>query len=117
MLLGDNILCPQYEVLYERPRQRRWAICVFVINEGEKIRKQLKAMAAYNDVVDVIVADGGSTDGSLDAALLQEIGGKALLVKRGPGKLSAQMRMAFDYILEQGYEGVIVIDGNGKDGL
>jgi glycosyltransferase involved in cell wall biosynthesis len=117
MLLGDNILCPQYEVLYERPRQRRWAICVFVINEGEKIRKQLKAMAAYNDVVDVIVADGGSTDGSLDAALLQEIGGKALLVKRGPGKLSAQMRMAFDYILEQGYEGVIVNHGNGKDGL
>jgi len=114
---GDDVACPRYEVIYERPRQRRWAICVFVINEGEKIRKQLKAMAAYNDIVDVIVADGGRTDGSLDAALLQEIGGKALLVKRGPGKLSAQMRMAFDYGLSEGYEAIIVIDGNGKDGL
>lgn len=114
---GDDVGCPRYEVVYERPRQRRWAICVFVINEGEKIRKQLRAMAAYNDVVDVIVADGGSTDGSLDSALMQETGGKALLVKRGPGKLSAQMRMAFDCCLTESYEGVIVIDGNGKDGL
>lgn len=117
MLYGDDIRCPRYEVVYERERAKRWAICIFVINEGEKIRKQLRVMQEYAELVDVIVADGGSTDGSLDAALMQEVGAKALLVKRGPGKLSAQMRMAFDYVLAQGYEGVAVIDGNGKDGL
>lgn len=117
MFHGDNIRCPQYEVVHERPREKRWAICVFVINEGEKIRKQLRSMQQFASIVDVIVADGGSTDGSLDPAFMQEVGAKALLVKRGSGKLSAQMRMAFDYILAQGYEGVIVIDGNGKDGL
>jgi dolichol-phosphate mannosyltransferase len=116
-LLGDNIHCPQYEVVYERVREKRWAICVFVINEGEKIRKQLRAMQEYSPLVDVIVADGGSSDGSLDEVLMKEVGAKALLVKRGAGKLSAQMRMAFDYVLGEGYEGVIVIDGNGKDGL
>ena len=114
---GDDVVCPRYEVVYERPRQHRWAICVFVINEGEKIRKQLRAMAEYHDQVDVIVADGGSSDGSLDADLMRETGSKALLVKRGAGKLSAQMRMAFEYGLSEGYEGIIVIDGNGKDGL
>lgn len=114
---GDDIACPRYEVVYERPRLRKWAICVFVINEGEKIRKQLNSMAAYNNLVDIIVADGGSTDGSLDSELLRETGGKALLVKSGVGKLSAQMRMAFDYGLSEGYEAIIVIDGNGKDGL
>lgn len=114
---GDDVACPKYEVVFERVRLKRWAICVFVINEGEKIRKQLRAMEAYKTMLDVIVADGGSTDGSLDEVLLQEVGARALLVKRGVGKLSAQMRMAFNYCLAEGYEGVIVIDGNGKDGL
>jgi len=114
---GDDFGAPRYEVVWERPREKRWAICVFVINEGEKIRKQVKAMSAYAGIIDIIVADGGSTDGSLDGALMADAGAKALLVKRGPGKLSAQMRMAFDYCLSEGYEGVVVIDGNGKDGL
>src|SRR5205085_2045260 len=40
---------------------------------------------------------------------------RALLVKRGPGKLSAQMRMAIAFALAEAYDGLIVIDGNGKD--
>ncbi|MES2659826.1 MAG: glycosyltransferase family 2 protein [Verrucomicrobiota bacterium] len=116
-LRGDDLRFPAYRVEWQRPREKRWAICVFVINEGEKIRKQLRAMLSHAGLVDLIVADGGSTDGSLDAALMEELNIKALLVKTGPGKLSSQMRMAFDYCMDEGYEGVIVIDGNGKDGL
>lgn len=108
---------PAYRVDWQAPRARRWAICVFVINEGEKIRKQLRAMKTYGDRIDLIVADGGSSDGSLDPELMRECGAVALLVKTGPGKLSAQMRMAFDHCLKSGYDGVVVIDGNGKDGL
>ena len=111
-LRGDDLASPRYEVIWDRPRAKRWAICVFVINEGEKIRKQLAAMSAHASIVDVIVADGGSSDGSLDGALIESTGAKALLVKRGPGKLSAQMRMAFHYCLSEGYDGVVVIDGN-----
>lgn len=117
MLHGDDIRAPSYRIDWQRPRSRRWAICVFVINEGEKVRKQLRAMQAFSPLVDLIVADGGSTDGSLTAELMEEIGGTALLVKTGPGKLSAQMRMAMDYCVNAGYDGMIVIDGNGKDGL
>ena len=116
-LRGNDDGCPRYEVAWEKPREKNFVICIFVINEGEKVRKQLRAMSAYADQVDIVIADGGSTDGSLDEALMKEVGAKALLVKRGSGKLSAQMRMAFDYALSEGYEGVIVIDGNGKDGL
>ena len=114
---GDDISTPAYRIDWQRPRKHRWAICVFVINEGEKVRKQLRAMKAYGELVDLIVADGGSTDGSLTPELMQEVDAKALLIKTGPGKLSAQMRMAMDYCMSEGYEGVIVIDGNGKDGL
>jgi dolichol-phosphate mannosyltransferase len=63
------------------------------------------------------VADGGSTDGSLEADFLKEQKVHALLTKKGPGKLSAQMRMAFAYALSEGYEGVVVVDGNGKDDI
>ncbi len=117
MLHGDDIRTPTYRVDWQQPRRHRWAICVFVINEGEKVRKQLRAMKAYVELVDLIVADGGSTDGSLTEELMREVDATALVVKTGPGKLSAQMRMAMDYCMTEGYGGVIVIDGNGKDGL
>jgi glycosyltransferase involved in cell wall biosynthesis len=114
---GDDQGVPAYRVEWQVPRRQRWAICVFVINEGEKIRKQLRAMSRFTPLVDLIVADGGSSDGSLTPELMVEVGATALLVKTGAGKLSAQMRMAFDHCLSAGYDGVIVIDGNGKDGL
>ena len=108
---------PTYEVIHNRAKRCDYAVCVFVINEGEKVRKQLRAMQAYSGQVDVIVADGGSTDGSLTTKLMQETDTRALLVKTGPGKLSAQMRMALKFCLDEGYAGVITIDGNGKDGI
>lgn len=85
-----------------------------VINEGEKIRAQLRRMQALA-LPDVVIADGGSTDGSMEEGALRDLGVAALLVKTGPGKLSAQMRMGFAFALDQGYEGVVTIDGNGKD--
>lgn len=108
---------PSFRVDYDREKRARHALCVFVINEGEKIRKQLRALSTYQGMVDVVVGDGGSTDGSLSLDILEETGVKALLVKTGPGKLSSQMRMAMGYCLDQGYEGIVIIDGNGKDGL
>jgi dolichol-phosphate mannosyltransferase len=97
------------------PRRFRYAVFVFVINEGERVQSQLRAMQALTNQADLIIADGGSTDGSLEPAFLQSCGVRALLTKRGPGKLSAQMRMALAWGLEQGYEGLIVVDGNNKD--
>lgn len=106
---------PAYTADVLGEKRSRYAVVVFVINEGEKVRKQLLVMSPLADQVDIVVADGGSTDGSLDLEGLNERRVRALLTKRGPGKLSAQMRMAFDWILSEGYAGVVVIDGNGKD--
>ena len=108
---------PAYRVDEFGARRSDIVVAVFVINEGEKVRKQLRRMQPLTSDVDIIVADGGSTDGSLDAEFLRDVGLTALLTKTGPGKLSAQMRMAFAWALEQGYAGVIAIDGNGKDGV
>ena len=116
-MMNSDWEVPAFEVRFERPRRNRYAICVFVINEGEKVRNQLLCMKPFTDLVDVVIADGGSTDGSFGRGILEEAGVTALLVKTGIGKLSAQMRMGLAWCLEQGYEGVIKIDGNGKDGI
>lgn len=96
-------------------RQHDYCVVVFVINEGERVRQQLRVMAPLAEQVDIIVADGGSTDGSLAVESLDEFRLRALLVKRDEGKLSAQMRMAIAFALEEGYQGMVIIDGNGKD--
>ena len=106
---------PAHEQHVFGPKRHRYCIAVFVINEGDRIRKQLREMSPLADRIDIIVADGGSTDGSLALDSLNEFRLRALLVKRGPGKLSAQMRMAIAFALGEGYDGIVVIDGNGKD--
>ena len=72
-------------------------------------------MRPFLDDLDLIIADGGSTDGSADPELSRGAGARALLVKQGEGALSAQMRMALSYCLDEGYDGIITIDGNNKD--
>lgn len=106
---------PTFDVKEFSKKKNKYAVCVFVINEGAKVRSQLNKMRSLKERADIIVADGGSTDKSLGSAFLQKVGVTALLTKTGPGKLSAQMRMAFAYILDAGYMGVIVVDGNNKD--
>lgn len=108
---------PDHERHVLRPSCSRYALVIPVINEGDRIRRQLETIAGLGLPVDVIVADGGSTDGSLALDFLADADVCALLVKRGPGRLSAQLRMAYAYVLETGYEGVVTVDGNGKDGV
>lgn len=110
---------PAFELDSFAPRRTRHAILIPVINEGERIRRQLRDMAALRlfDQADIVVVDGGSTDGSLDEAFLRSTGVRALVTKTGPGKLSAQLRCGYAWALIEGYEGIVTIDGNGKDGV
>lgn len=106
---------PEFTAEVLRPRAARYAVCLFVIDEGERLLRQLARMLEVDHGLDVVIADGGSTDGSLEPRRLESLGVSTLLVKQGPGKLSAQMRMALAWCLRQGYEGVVVMDGNNKD--
>ncbi|MDF2996744.1 MAG: glycosyl transferase family 2 [Xanthobacteraceae bacterium] len=99
------------------PKQHRHVLVIPVINEGERIRRQLRQIAELSPGCDIVIADGGSTDGSLDLEFLRSVGVRALLTKTAPGKLSAQLRVAYAFALDEGYEGVVTVDGNGKDGM
>lgn len=108
---------PNYKIEQLTPKKNKYCVCVFVINEGQKIIKQIERMTILTQQVDIIIADGGSTDGSLQLKHLKNYQVTALLTKNDKGKLGTQMRMAFHWALQQGYEGIVVIDGNGKDGI
>lgn len=108
---------PKYDLTEFKPKSHIYCVCVPVINEGDKIRKQLKRMQPFSSIVDIIILDGGSTDGSLAHEFLEAAGARAILVKRDKGKLSVQLRMGFAYALSQGYEGIITVDGNNKDSI
>lgn len=106
---------PDYSSQIYKPKSNHYCVLVFVINEGDKIVAQLNRMQRLAELVDIVVADGGSTDGSLEDSFLSSVQVRAKLTKIGPGKLSSQMRMGFAWALAQGYRGVIVMDGNDKD--
>jgi dolichol-phosphate mannosyltransferase len=108
---------PAFETANYGPKTNRHLLVIPVINEGERIRNQLRNIRDARLAVDVIVADGGSTDSSLDADFISTVPVRAVLRKTGPGKLSAQLRMAYAWALAEGYDGIITIDGNGKDGV
>ena len=99
------------------PKSHRFALVIPVINEGARIRDQLTRIQDEDLPIDVIVADGCSTDGSLAEEFVRAAGVRAVLTKTGPGKLSAQLRMAYAWCILQGYAGIVTIDGNGKDGV
>lgn len=108
---------PTFESRARLGRRHPWCVVIPVINEGERIRSLLDRMStlAIDSIADIIIIDGGSTDGSLDLGRIERAGVRTLLLKTGPGKLSAQLRCAYAFALDEGYEGIVTIDGNDKD--
>lgn len=108
---------PSYEVEIWHDKCHDFCVIIPVINEGERIISLLNKMLAekISSIADIIIVDGGSNDGSLELGRLENLGVSGLILKTGKGKLSAQLRCAYAFALQQGYDGVITIDGNDKD--
>jgi dolichol-phosphate mannosyltransferase len=108
---------PEFQYIEFSDKRSDICVCIPLINEGQRIRTLLERMNRLNlvDSIDVLIADGGSTDGSIKEDYLRKMKVRTLLTKVGSGKLSAQIRMALAYGVEQGYTGFVFIDGNNKD--
>ncbi len=108
---------PKFETRLWLGRQHPWCVVIPVINEGERIKNLLARMIELkiDEISDIVIVDGGSTDGSLALESLQQYRVRGLLVKTGQGKLSAQLRCAYAFALDRGFKGIVTIDGNDKD--
>ncbi len=106
------------EAVYEE-KNKDYALLIPIINEGDRIIKELQRAkaAGVENYVDIIICDGGSTDGCTEEKKLIELGVNTLLVKKDAGKQGAQLRMGIWWALKRGYKGIITIDGNNKDSI
>ena len=110
---------PDYEICELAPRHAHYCLLIPVINEGARILTELgrAQRAGIDKVCDIILCDGGSTDGSMKPETLELYGVNTLLTKTGPGKQGAQLRMGIHFALGRGYQGVLTVDGNNKDSV
>lgn len=110
---------PEFACTEYAGKTQDYVVLIPIINEGERIIKELERAYKYHvtDYADIIICDGGSTDNCTDEKKLKKLNVNTLLVKRGPGKQGAQLRMGIWFALERGYKGIITIDGNNKDSI
>jgi glycosyltransferase involved in cell wall biosynthesis len=108
---------PAYRLDELASRAHEYCVVIPVINEGRRIADLLARMNEVGtpSLADIIIVDGGSSDGSLELAMLKRFRVRALITKTGPGRLSGQLRCGYAYALREGYAGIVTIDGNNKD--
>lgn len=110
---------PDYECTCFKPKEHKYAVLIPILNEGKRILAELNRAKRYDvlKLADYIICDGNSTDGCAEPEKMKKRGVNTLLVKLGPGKQGAQLRMGIHYALERGYKGIITVDGNHKDSI
>ncbi|MCI9485926.1 MAG: glycosyltransferase family 2 protein [Lachnospiraceae bacterium] len=110
---------PKFEAHEYSEKSKNYVVLIPIINEGDRIIRELKRAhrAHIADHADLVICDGGSTDGCTEEARLRKLGVNTLLVKQDVGRQGAQLRMGIFWALRRGYEGIITIDGNNKDSI
>ncbi len=119
MIYGGRMGVPAFAYYEYEQKRKEYVVLIPVINEGERILKELYRAYKHQiaDHADIVICDGGSTDGSLEERKLRKLSVNTLLVKKDKGKQGAQLRMGIYWALRRGYRGVITIDGNHKDSI
>jgi glycosyltransferase involved in cell wall biosynthesis len=91
------------------------AIMIPAYNEEKYIKGVIKDCSSYG--LDILIIDDGSTDNTATIvnSLATDMGDKLILIKhpRNRGKGQALIT-GFDYVVKNGYKGVITLDADGQ---
>lgn len=110
---------PAFESKEFQAKNKNYCVLIPIINEGNRIIHELERArdAKVATVADIVICDGGSTDGCTEEGRLKALQVNTLLVKQDVGRQGAQLRMGIYWALQRGYEGIVTIDGNDKDSI
>lgn len=119
VIYKKNFGVPEFCATEYAGKSKNYVILIPIINEGTRIHKELYRASKHNvaDYADIVICDGGSTDGCTEEKKLRKLQVNTLLVKQDSGKQGAQLRMGIWWALQRGYKGIITIDGNNKDSI
>ncbi|MBI3300006.1 MAG: glycosyltransferase family 2 protein [Elusimicrobia bacterium] len=109
---------PSYRFEDGRPARHPWLVYVFAFNEGTKLADQLARMPTPEARgYDIMLGDDGSSDGSAPSSFIARFGLRGITrLERNLG-LSPNIKAGMDWTLKQGYKGVVLMNGNGRDGV
>lgn len=110
---------PRFACTEYKERTKDYVVLIPIIDEGDRLIRELGRALEHrvHDHADIVICDGGSTDGCTEEGRLRELEVNTLLVKQDVGRQGAQLRMGIWWALQRGYEGIITIDGNDKDSI
>ena len=119
MILEKQTGVPKFECKEYAGKTKDYVVLIPIINEGDRIAKELTLAKKHgvSEYADIVICDGGSSDGCTEETKLRKLDVNTLLVKQDVGKQGAQLRMGIWWALQRGYKGVITIDGNNKDSI
>ncbi len=119
MIYERQVGVPKFKCIEFCPKEKDYVLLIPIINEGDRIWKELTRAKEHgiSKYVDIVICDGGSTDGCTDEKTLRDLEVNTLLIKQDVGRQGAQLRMGIWWAIQRGYEGVITIDGNNKDSI
>lgn len=110
---------PDFRSISFKDKASDFILLIPIINEGDRLIKELHRAqnSGISKLVDIVLCDKGSTDGSVEYTRLIELGVSSMLVKKDIGGQGAQLRMGIWWAFEKEYKGIITIDGNNKDSI
>ena len=111
---------PSYTSYHFFEKNNKYALLIPVINEGERFISQMTKMKDSNifDICDVYICDGGSNDNSSNPDFIRDYGCCGLLINSSDEKgQGVQLKQGFYETMNNGYDGVIMVDGNDKDNV
>ncbi|WP_297295700.1 glycosyltransferase family 2 protein [uncultured Brachyspira sp.] len=111
---------PKYEKHEFFEKRNKYALIIAIMNEGKRFLSQIDKMKKSNifNQCDVFICDGSDEDKLLSLDFIESIGTRKLLVNKSgsKGRTLKLKQLLYETAID-GYEGVIMVDGNNKDSV